>query len=158
MRVYHKAYVYLTCGRDLLVFSEPDFPHVGLQVPGGTLDPGESYLQAARREFCEETGLSLDIAIESFADQDRIIENVPHCLDGLHRRRHFHGTIREKPADTWEHFETSPSSGGAPIRFRLFWIDLFSDEAADVTLFFEEFGAQLETLRTRVERQSNGRH
>ena len=36
MRVYHKAYVYLTCGTDLLVFDEPDTPHLGLQVPGGT--------------------------------------------------------------------------------------------------------------------------
>lgn len=158
MHVYHKAYVYLTCGTELLVFSEPDFPDVGLQVPGGTLDPGESYLQAARREFSEETGLSLDIALESFADQDRILKNVPDCLDGLHRRRHFHGSVPEKPAAEWEHFESSPSAGGPPIRFRLFWLDLFSDHASIETLFFEGFGAQLETLRSRMERQSNGHH
>ncbi|WP_305989563.1 NUDIX domain-containing protein [Roseibium sp. MMSF_3544] len=158
MHVYHKAYVYLTCGTDLLVFSEPDHPEVGLQVPGGTVDPGESYLQAALREFAEETGLSLDIALESFADQDRIFENVPDCLDGLHRRRHFHGSVREKPAAEWEHFETSPSAGGPPIRFRLFWIDLFSDDAPAEAGFFHGFGAQLETLRSRMERQSNGRH
>lgn len=158
MNVYHKAYVYLTCGTDLLVFSEPDYPHVGLQVPGGTLDPGESYLQAARREFCEETGLSLDIALESFADQDRILKNVPDCLDGLHRRRHFHGTIREKAAEEWEHFESSPSAGGPPIRFRLFWIDLFASDVTQEARFFEGFGAQLETLRSRMERQSDGRH
>lgn len=158
MHVYHKAYVYLTCGTELLVFSEPDFPDVGLQVPGGTLDPGESYLHAARREFSEETGLSLDIALESFADQDRILKNVPDCLDGLHRRRHFHGRVPEKPAAEWEHFESSPSAGGPPIRFRLFWIDLFSKNASSETRFFEGFGAQLETLRSRMERQSNGRH
>ncbi|MBG6166756.1 8-oxo-dGTP pyrophosphatase MutT (NUDIX family) [Labrenzia sp. EL_195] len=158
MRVYHKAYVYLTCGSELLVFSEPDYPEVGLQVPGGTLDPGESYLQAARREFCEETGLSLDIALESFADQDRILENVPDCLDGLHRRRHFHGRIPEKPAAEWEHFESSPSAGGPPIRFRLFWIDLFADNPPSETRFFEGFGVQLETLRSRMEGQNNGRH
>ncbi|WP_428643490.1 NUDIX hydrolase [Roseibium sp.] len=158
MNLYHKAYVYLTCGTELLVFSEPDHPEVGLQVPGGTLDPGESYLHGARREFAEETGLSLDIALESFADQDHIFENVPDCLDGLHRRRHFHGRIREKPATQWEHYETSPSAGGAPIRFRLFWVDLFSSDAPPETRFFEGFGAQLETLRSRMERQSNGRH
>ncbi|WP_299478909.1 NUDIX domain-containing protein [uncultured Roseibium sp.] len=158
MHVYHKAYVYLTCGRDLLVFSEPDFPHVGLQVPGGTLDPGESYLQAARREFSEETGLSLDIALESFADEDRIFEGIPDCLDGLHRRRHFHGKIREKPSAEWEHFENSPSAGGPPIRFRLFWIDLFAVDAPAETRFFHGFGEQLEILRTRMEGQINGRH
>lgn len=157
-QIYHKAYVYLTCGPDLLVFSEPDHPEVGLQVPGGTLDPGESYLQGARREFEEETGLSLDIAIESFADQDHFFEDVPRCLTGLHRRRHFHGQVRVKPAHDWEHFETSPSTGGAPIRFRLFWVNLFSGNALTETRFFEGFGAQLETLRTRMEGQINGRH
>jgi 8-oxo-dGTP pyrophosphatase MutT (NUDIX family) len=158
LQIFHKAYVYLTCGTDLLVFEEPDFPEVGLQVPGGTLNPGESYLQGAWREFAEETGLSLDIALESFADQDRFFENIPDCLDGLHRRRHFHGRIREKPATEWEHFETSPSAGGPPIRFRLFWLNLFSGDAPAETRFFEGFGAQLETLRTRVERQIDGRH
>ncbi|MFB9173417.1 NUDIX hydrolase [Roseibium salinum] len=158
MKIHHKAYVYLTCGTELLVFIEPDHPNPDLQVPGGTLDPGESYLQAARREFAEETGLSLDIALESFADQDHIFEDVPGSLDGLHRRRHFHGRIREKPAAQWEHYETSPSTGGAPIRFRLFWIDLFARDAPAETRFFEGFGAQLETLRSRMEKQSNGRH
>lgn len=151
MKTYHKAYVYLTCGPDLLVFKEPDFPSVGLQVPGGTLDPGESYLLAAKREFLEETGLSLDIAFESFADQKRMIKNAPNCLDGLHCRRHFHGKIREKPASAWNYVESSPSAGGPPIRLQFFWFDILSCDATAETLFFEGFGAQLETLRTRLE-------
>ncbi len=158
MKLYHKSYIYLTCRTELLVFIEPDHPAPDLQVPGGTVDPGESYLQAAIREFAEETGLSLDIALEAFAEQDHIIKDVPGSLTGLHRRRHFHGTVREKPADEWEHFETSPSSGGPPIRFRLFWVDLFSNTAPVETRFFEEFGAQIETLRSRMEKQNNGRH
>ncbi|TYC53470.1 NUDIX domain-containing protein [Rhodobacterales bacterium] len=158
MKVYHKAYVYLTCGTELLVFIEPDHPAPDLQVPGGTVDPGESYLQAARREFSEETGLSLDIALESFSDQDHFIEDVPGSLPGLHRRRHFHGRVLKKPAEQWEHFETSPSTGGPPIRFRLFWVDLFAKDAPPETRFFEGFGAQLETLRSRMEGHNNGRH
>ncbi len=158
LQIYHKAYVYLTCGSELLVFEEADNPRPDLQVPGGTLDPGESYLQGAVREFAEETGLSLDIAFESFADQDYLIEDVPGILDGLHRRRHFHGTISEKPAGEWEHYEMTPSAGGPPIRFRLFWVDLFSNEAPPETCFFQGFGAQLETLRSRMERQINGSH
>ena len=58
-KLKHKAYVYLTSGRELLVFRQPDQPYVGLQVPGGTVDPGESHLTAALREFGEETGLAL---------------------------------------------------------------------------------------------------
>ncbi|MCV0426145.1 MAG: NUDIX domain-containing protein [Roseibium sp.] len=158
MKIYHKAYVYLTCGTELLVFSEPDHPEIGLQVPGGTLDSGESYLQGAKREFAEETGLSLDIALEPLVDRDHIFENVPDCLDGLHRRRHFHGCIREKPAEEWEHFETTPSAGGPPIRFRLFWLDLFAGEPLSQSLFFEGFGFPLETLKLRMERQIDGCH
>ncbi len=158
MQIFHKAYVYLTCGTELLVFIEPDHSNPDLQVPGGTLDPGESYLQAAIREFAEETGLSLDIALEAFADQDFIFENVPGSQTGLHRRRHFHGTVGNKPASEWEHYEMTPSLGGPPIRFRLFWIDLFSRDVPAETRFFRGFGAQLETLRSRMERRNNGRH
>ena len=158
MRIHHKAYVYLTCGPELLVFSEPDFPEVGLQVPGGTLDPSESYLQGAIREFTEETGLLLDVALEPFADQDHIAENVPECVRGLHRRRFFHGQVREKPAEQWDHFEKTPSSGGPPIRFRLFWINLFDDTTPDISRFLQEFGTQLDFLRSRLERQINGCH
>lgn len=158
MRVYHKTCVYLTCGLDRLVFQEPDTPDFGMQVPGGTFDPGESFLRTALREFTEETGLSLDIALESFADQDYFFENVPGCLNGMHRRRHFHGSIKKKPAEEWEHFEMTPSTGGQPIRFRLFWIDVFALDAPTETEFFEGFGAQLETLRPRMEGQINGRH
>lgn len=77
MRVYHKAYVYLTCGTDLLVFDEPDTPHLGLQVPGGTIDPGESFLHGAMREFAEETGLELDVAFDHFSSQDIPFETIP---------------------------------------------------------------------------------
>ncbi|GAA0786149.1 NUDIX domain-containing protein [Roseibium denhamense] len=158
MQVLYKAYVYLTCGPELLVFSEPDSPEVGLQIPGGTLDPGESFLQGARREFFEETGLSLDIAIESFADQDHIPEDGSVYLSGVHRRRHFHGVLKAKPAETWDHFEMTPSAGGPPIRFRLFWIDVLSSKAPEDGLLSQGFGAQLETLRPRMERQINGCH
>lgn len=150
MRIYHKSYVYLTCGTRLLVFSQPDLPHVGLQVPGGTLDPGESYLQAARREFLEETGLDLDMALDHLADQDHVFHFETGELHGLHRRRLYHGTLETVPAEEWEHYEMTPSNGGPPIRFRLFWLDLFSDTAMNPENFFEAFDVQLDRLRKRL--------
>jgi len=160
MRVYHKAYVYLTCGTELLVFDEPDTPELGLQVPGGTIDPGESYLQGAMREFAEETGLDLDAAFEQFSSQDLPFETMPAVgpykapagrpLKGRHIRRHYHVCLTERPGDTWEHFEMHPSNGGDPIRFRFFWLDVFHRRAQDPDTFFAGFGAPLEILRHRL--------
>jgi 8-oxo-dGTP pyrophosphatase MutT (NUDIX family) len=43
-------------GRQVLLF---EHPHAGIQVPAGTVEPGEEPLLAARREAREETGLEL---------------------------------------------------------------------------------------------------
>jgi 8-oxo-dGTP diphosphatase len=160
MRVYHKAYVYLTCGTDLLVFNEPDTPHLGFQVPGGTVDPGESFLHGAMREFAEETGLNLDAAFDHFSDQDLPFETIPSVgqfksapdrpLLGQHIRRNYHVRLSHRPKDGWEHFEMFPSSGVAPIRYRFFWINLFSPEAMDSENFFAAFGPPLGALRERL--------
>ncbi|MHA7776222.1 NUDIX hydrolase [Roseibium sp. M-1] len=160
MRVYHKAYVYLTCGTDLLVFNEPDTPWLGLQVPGGTIDPGESFLHGAMREFAEETGLELDAAFDQFSAQNIPFETIPPVgqyrphpdrpLLGRHIRRNYHVRLGNRPRDEWEHFEMHPSSGGVPIRYRFFWIDLFGERAQDPENFFAAFGAPLASLRERV--------
>ncbi len=46
-------------GRELLVFEHAGMPEAGLQVPGGTIDAGETPLQAVAREVLEESGLPL---------------------------------------------------------------------------------------------------
>lgn len=159
MRTFHKAYVYLTCGTDLLVFNEPDTPWLGLQVPGGTVDPGESFLHGAMREFREETGLAVDAAFEEFARQDLPFETLPPVgpykapperpLKGRHVRRHYHVRLPARPKETWEHYEMFPSGGGDPIRCRFFWIDLFGPDAEDADGFFAGFSGPLDALRAR---------
>jgi 8-oxo-dGTP pyrophosphatase MutT (NUDIX family) len=46
-------------GRELLVFEHAGIPEAGLQVPGGTIEEGETPLQAVAREVLEESALPL---------------------------------------------------------------------------------------------------
>lgn len=45
-------------GSEVLVFEHRDFPDAGLQVPAGTVEPGEAAEAAAYREVAEESGLT----------------------------------------------------------------------------------------------------
>ncbi|MYI86806.1 MAG: NUDIX domain-containing protein [Dehalococcoidia bacterium] len=45
--------------RELLVFEHAGIAEAGLQVPGGTVEGGETPLQAVSREVLEESGLPL---------------------------------------------------------------------------------------------------
>ena len=53
-----KVFAYITHGNQLLVFSHPDFPEAGIQVPAGTIEEGETAEAAVMREAFEETGLA----------------------------------------------------------------------------------------------------
>ncbi|SDO75993.1 NUDIX domain-containing protein [Phyllobacterium sp. OV277] len=115
-----KVLIYATHQGKLLVFDEPDFPHVALQVPGGTVDPGEDILTAARREFCEETGLPCPGQMNHLTT----VLYEFHKPKGLqhHRRSFFHAPLDPPLADTWEHYENFSHGGEPPIRFRFFWM------------------------------------
>jgi 8-oxo-dGTP pyrophosphatase MutT (NUDIX family) len=43
-----KAMIYVTSPQGVLVFEEPESPHIGLQVPGGTIEQDEAPFLAAR--------------------------------------------------------------------------------------------------------------
>lgn len=121
----HKVLIYAIWQDRLLVFDEPDFPEVELQVPGGTMEPGESPEIAARREFVEETGLTPTDAFAPLVTQDYRFskDGRPIC----HRRHYFHVALTGDQRQTWIHQEMTPFGGGEPIRFRFFWLGL--DEA-----------------------------
>ncbi len=70
-------------GRVLLFRFTPDDRPPFWCTPGGALDPGESYAEAARRELREETGFDLDCGPEVARRQVEFvtIEGVPVSAD-----------------------------------------------------------------------------
>ena len=69
MNIRHRAYAYVTNAHRLLLFTHPEAPEAGLQVPAGTVGPGEDPQDTVVREATEETGL-VDLRLESFLIQD----------------------------------------------------------------------------------------
>lgn len=115
-----KAYVYLVWDSKLLVFSQPDFPEAGIQVPGGTLDPDETPEAGARREAQEETGLKLEeLAFERLGETKFL-----HPNGELHHRHFFRVEAPGPYPETWDHWELYDAGGQGPILFHFRWHDL----------------------------------
>jgi 8-oxo-dGTP pyrophosphatase MutT (NUDIX family) len=118
-----RVMAYITHGRRLLVFRQPDFPDAGVQVPGGSVNPGEPLDSAVLREAFEETGLA-ELKLNAY------LGDVRHDLTArgrpyIQHRHYYHLTIDGEVLETWQHFETDPSEGDEErILFELFWADL----------------------------------
>ncbi len=142
----HKVLIYANWQGALLVFDEPDFPEVDLQVPGGTMEPGESPEAAARREFVEETGLASPETFVHLATRD--YRFVKSGTEICHRRHCFHTVLAGEQRRTWLHHEMTPDSGGPPIRFRFFWLGMA--EASSRLGYGMQDGLDLLQVRSRI--------
>jgi 8-oxo-dGTP pyrophosphatase MutT (NUDIX family) len=118
-----KVFAYITHGRRLLVFSHPHSPAAGIQVPAGTIEPGEPPELAALREAAEETGLP-DLTMAFFLGE-HLRDMSDFGLDQLHQRYFYHLPYAGDPPATWRHGELTPSDGTpGPIVFEFFWAAL----------------------------------
>lgn len=113
-----KACTYITRnGSELLVFEGPG--HDGLQIPKGTVEPGESPREAAYREAVEESGLA------TFGRLEHLITDVWTRRESPPKRyvrSFFHAPVHE-PRDAWTHTVTA---GGAErgTEFEFSWVEL----------------------------------
>ena len=118
-----KALAYITHSDHLLVFSHPHAPEAGIQVPTGTVKPGEPPEEAVMREAVEETGLA-GLKLAGYLGEARQ-DMSDFGLDEIHQRHFYHLYCECDPPDTWQHYETDPSDGSAePILFEFFWARL----------------------------------
>ena len=111
-----KVVAYITNGRRQLVFKHTELHEAGIQVPAGTVDPGEDPQTAVLREAFEETGL-FDLELV------RGLGKRTSERDGSNYIRHFfHLHCPGQPPERWCHMEENPSGGSAePIEFELYW-------------------------------------
>ena len=121
MNIRHRAYAYITNGRRLLLFTHPESPDAGVQVPAGTIEPGESPKHAVMREAREETGLA-GLKYERLLAQDTR-DMRDYGLDELQYRWFFHLTLEGRPKQSWRHGEVA-EDGSVLIPFDFFWADL----------------------------------
>lgn len=121
-----KVYAYILSEADgeerLLVFEYYDGIDAGIQVPGGSVDPGENITKAALREAQEETGLDNLQLIEKLGVTIR--DMAEFGLEEIQERHYFLFRCEDFPGDTWIAYEHTPSDGSqGPIPFRFYWVD-----------------------------------
>jgi 8-oxo-dGTP pyrophosphatase MutT (NUDIX family) len=135
VELIRKVYAYITregkpgsgAGNELLVFRHIGLEEAGIQVPGGTLEPGEAPEEGVMREAFEETGLSGLKLLRSLGTHDQDL--AAYGSTGLHRRHFYHLACPPGVPETWQHYETHRSDGEAePILFDFFWIPIAEAE------------------------------
>lgn len=121
MTTRHRAYAYITRGSRLLLFTQPGAPQAGIQVPAGTIEPGEKPQDAVMREAQEETGLS-GLRFVRFIARDT--RDMRDCgSDELQHRWFFHLSVEGPTEETWRHGEFG-EDGSLIHPFDFFWADV----------------------------------
>lgn len=120
--------------QQLLVFKEKGFEHLGLQVPGGTVEENEDLLRAIQREVKEETGINHVLNIILLGEYTYYSEKFKSNV-----RRYYYQMSATCP-DHFTHIVQSNDEDNGWI-YDYFWIDI--DE--NLTLF-GYLGAHLDNI------------
>jgi len=148
MKTRHRAYAYITHQNRLLLFTHPNQPESGIQVPAGTVKDEEDAATAALREATEETGLPY-LKLAGFLGQDT--RDMRDCgTEELQYRWFYHVTCEGMPPENWIHGEHDPK-GKLIIPFDFFWASL-SDGLPKLVANYDDFVPQLlDCLKRRNE-------
>jgi 8-oxo-dGTP diphosphatase len=135
MKIRHRAYAYVTHQDRVLLFTHPDSPEAGIQVPAGGIKDGEDTALAALREATEETGLT-NLRIAGFLGHDT--RDMRDCgIDELQYRWFYHIVCDGTPPDKWLHGEFDDADK-LLIPFAFFWAPL-SEALPDLVANYDDF-------------------
>jgi 8-oxo-dGTP pyrophosphatase MutT (NUDIX family) len=133
-----RCVAYITRGDQLLVFEHVKYPEMGVQVPAGHPERGESLESAVLREAEEETGLK-GLRLEQYLGFK--IMDFTQKGYGAEKRHFFHLVFDGETPGTWVHTEKHPSMGpDLMLDFRLYWVPI---DKADL---FWGHGAMLDKI------------
>jgi 8-oxo-dGTP diphosphatase len=108
---------------ELLVFEDPEHPHLGVQVPAGRLDADEGLEAGLLRELEEEAGLT----------NARIVRELPKFEDhypSRYENHGFHVVLEEEAPDEWRHVVLGQGDDSG-LTFHYRWLPI----ARDLQLF-----------------------
>ena len=121
----------------LLVFTHPGQPGAGVQVPGGTVEPGELPAAAVMREAVEETGLVGLRLVRFLGEQD--FDPRPFGKQEWHQRHFYQLAYDGEAPDHWHFVEHSTTHPGRVHRYDYRWVPF----PAEVPELIAEMGAML---------------
>ena len=126
--VKQKVVCYIVRDGHLLVFKHLDeaWDESGLQVPAGSIKPGETPEAAAIREASEETGLTALRLVRKVGESE--YDMTPYRSETQHRHV-FHIEVDEVTPERWVSSEDDPDDGSGPKRFECYWIPLAQGHA-----------------------------
>lgn len=116
-----KVCAYITRGgSEVLVFRGPG--HEEVQIPKGTVEPGEAPREAMYREAIEESGLA------TFETLDHLVTDVWTRRESPPKRyvRHFYHAPVHEPRDSWTHTVTGTGAERG-VEFEFSWVELPAD-------------------------------